>query len=980
MNHEDFLNPEATFRAAPFWSWNDDLQNDELERQALDMKERGWGGYFMHSRIGLITKYLSDEWMDRVRHTVEVSAEAGLSAYLYDEDKWPSGYAGGIVPNMEKSYRNTLVQRHSAKPNDDNNTVLAVYAKREGAWVRIADGEQREGEQVTWICKFVEPLGNPWFNDTAYVDLMNPDAVKAFMDVTLEPYAKLVGEHFGKAIPGCFTDEPSYIFWIGIAAHLQTVTWTERFPEEFSERRGYDITENLISLFEPVGEYRRVRYDFWRTATELFLKAFSEPYGKWCDEHGIKMTGHYMLEDTLHDQIKWIGAAMPHYEHMGWPGMDHLGRNIDNIMTAKQVTSVCNQLGKSRALSELYGCSGQHFSFKDRKWIADWHMLHGINLLNPHLTLYTMRGERKRDYPPTISYQQPWWRYNNLIADYKARVAYALTQGKRVTNVLVIHPIESAWAEYVPNDGGGRARDISNRFDTVSKWLLQSHYEFDYGDESLLAKYARVVDGKFCVGEAAYDLVVIPPAVTLRKSTIELLTQWMDDEGPVVAVKPVPRLVDARTDEDAWDLLQDAVVVELDYEDFVGAVQALLEPNVQILSPEGNPVLPVWYHQRETEEHDIYFFANTDFNHGYQCQIVIKGDGAVESWDPLTGEVTQLAVDVEEDGFLSIDTYIPPAGSLLLMHDPSRQPMDVMSMEMHEDHEYEEDIVELADMWQLERLDPNSLTLDMARLKLGDAPMGDLAPLWKALLPVRVHQGAFDLEFPVQVNAVPEGDVFLVVETPEAFEIAVNGKSVSDEDHGYWVDSTFRKRKITGLLTEGANTITLKGTADPRIELESMYVIGDFAVHTDDMRTFALGEETSITGGGDLVEQGFPFYAGAVALTQTFDFDVDSPEVATLEIDGMAGIVADVWVNGENAGQIIWEPYALDVAKLLKKGENTIRIELVHSLRNLLGPHHHQMGELKGVGPGSFSDEGNWTDIYQFVPFGIGDVQIVTVG
>ena len=97
MNHEHFLNPEAAFRAAPFWSWNDDLQNDELEWQALDMKERGWGGYFMHSRIGLITPYLSDEWMDRIKHTVEVSAEAGMLAYLYDEDKWPSGYAGGIA-------------------------------------------------------------------------------------------------------------------------------------------------------------------------------------------------------------------------------------------------------------------------------------------------------------------------------------------------------------------------------------------------------------------------------------------------------------------------------------------------------------------------------------------------------------------------------------------------------------------------------------------------------------------------------------------------------------------------------------------------------------------------------------------------------------------------------------------------------------------------------------------------------------------
>ncbi|HPC45240.1 MAG TPA: glycoside hydrolase, partial [Candidatus Latescibacteria bacterium] len=105
MERKDFLNPAGIYRPAPFWSWNDDLRNEELEAQALDMKKRGWGGYFMHSRIGLVTPYLSDEWMDRTRHTVELSAREELCAYLYDEDKWPSGYAGGLVPRSNPAVR-----------------------------------------------------------------------------------------------------------------------------------------------------------------------------------------------------------------------------------------------------------------------------------------------------------------------------------------------------------------------------------------------------------------------------------------------------------------------------------------------------------------------------------------------------------------------------------------------------------------------------------------------------------------------------------------------------------------------------------------------------------------------------------------------------------------------------------------------------------------------------------------------------------
>ena len=973
MNREEFLRPAAIFRAAPFWSWNDDLQNDELERQARDMGGRGWGGYFMHSRVGLVTPYLGEEWMDRIRHTVEVSAEAGLLAYLYDEDKWPSGYAGGIVPRVDPELRNTALQRTFTPPPAETNAVLALFAKQGSEWVRIGDESEAHGAQVAYVSRWVEPMGNPWFNGTAYVDLMNPEAVEEFFESTLEPYAEVVGDHFGTTIPGCFTDEPSYIFWgaKGISRE-NTVPWTGRFAEEFKWRWGYDILDHVMSVFEPVGDHQRVRYHFWRTATELFLEAFSEPYGRWCREHGLQMTGHYMCEDDFVSQIQWIGAAMPHYEHMGWPGMDHLSRNIDNLMTARQVTSVAHQLGKARTLSELYGCSGQNFTFEGRKWIADWHFVHGINLMNPHLALYTMRGERKRDYPPTLSYQQPWWRFNNLIADYKARLSYALTQGRRVTQVLVIHTIESAWSVYAPG-AEGHARSLSNAFDRISRWLLEEHYDFDYADESLLAKHGRIEGNRFRVGHAGYDLVILPPAVTLRRTTVDLLRKWMHAQGPVIAVKPIPRKVDGDAGSDAWEVLREAIVVEQDKNDMIGALSEMLAPNVEVLSPEGFPVAPVWFHQRRDGTQDIIFFANTDRTRGYQCEIVLQGSGAVEEWDPRTGEVKQLPVEVA-GSHVVVDAYIDATGSLLLVHDHSRQPEVIDEADEFEPSEE----IDLEGMWSIARRDPNAITLDMARWWLdGGGLWQGPDPLWKALGPVRGHEGEFALEYALEVDAVPDGEVFLVLETPEAFRLTINGVPIPDEDCGWWTDTTFRKRRITGLLRSGTNKIVLTGTATPTIELESVYVIGDFAVWTDDLRSFVLGPEETETPGGDLVEQGYPFYAGTISLTQTIDLTMGSVNSAVLVLDGMAAVVADVWVNGQDAGQAIWPPHEVEIGPYLQDGENTIRIDLVHSLRNLLGPHHHRHGELLSVGPGSFSDAGNWTDIYQFVPFGLSNARIV---
>ena len=102
---EKFKNPKMEFRSAPFWSWNDELKDKELQKQIDEMKKGGLGGFFMHSRIGLITPYFSKEWMKRIKHTVEYSKKKGMLAYLYDEDRWPSGFAGGKIPKKGKSYR-----------------------------------------------------------------------------------------------------------------------------------------------------------------------------------------------------------------------------------------------------------------------------------------------------------------------------------------------------------------------------------------------------------------------------------------------------------------------------------------------------------------------------------------------------------------------------------------------------------------------------------------------------------------------------------------------------------------------------------------------------------------------------------------------------------------------------------------------------------------------------------------------------------
>ena len=90
-------NPDSSHRSAPFWGWNDRLRSEELVRQLKDMKQKGMGGAFIHSREGLETPYLSPEWMDNVAESIRCAGEEDLELWIYDEDKWPSGSVGGTV-------------------------------------------------------------------------------------------------------------------------------------------------------------------------------------------------------------------------------------------------------------------------------------------------------------------------------------------------------------------------------------------------------------------------------------------------------------------------------------------------------------------------------------------------------------------------------------------------------------------------------------------------------------------------------------------------------------------------------------------------------------------------------------------------------------------------------------------------------------------------------------------------------------------
>ncbi|MBQ8828311.1 MAG: hypothetical protein IJZ90_04155, partial [Clostridia bacterium] len=404
---ERFKNPGTEFRGKPFWSWNGELKEKELIRQTDIMKEMGLGGYFMHSRAGLITEYLGEDWFKCINAVSDHSEKIGMEAWLYDEDRWPSGSAGGKVTQNPK-YRMKSMYLYEMKPEQfvwDETVYSAFAAKIDG--INIYDYFRIESDtDLSAVCgdgykilKFSIVYDSPEsvYNGTTYIDTMMREAVEKFIELTHERYKNECGERLGTIIKGIFTDEPHRGKMMGNYSISEdgiiscAVAWTDDIFDEFRKRYRYDAEKILPELFyRKKGEILApVKHDYIDLADNLFIERFAIPINRWCEKHGIDFTGHILHEDSLMNQTVPSGSVMRFYQHMGVPGIDILSEGNRCYWVPKQLDSAARQTGKKWKLSELYGCTGWQMDFKGHKAVGIWQAFYGINVRCHHLSWYT---------------------------------------------------------------------------------------------------------------------------------------------------------------------------------------------------------------------------------------------------------------------------------------------------------------------------------------------------------------------------------------------------------------------------------------------------------------------------------------------------------------------------------------------------------------------------------------------------------------
>ncbi|MDD6800191.1 MAG: hypothetical protein PUE85_07230 [Firmicutes bacterium] len=995
---EKMIDPPAEYRPHPFWSWNDDLEEGELRRQIREMKKTGHGGFFMHARDGLITPYMGEKWFKLINACSDEAEKCGIEAWCYDEKGWPSGSAGHEVPNLGDYYRvRWLKLLPLGEGENTQGEVIAYYGVKADNSYRILSRSRGEAEEA--LGEDEKMMYATQFTGGDYIDILNPDVVRKFIDVTYERYAKESEDEFKRGtLHGFFTDEPQYSL---CKTPYSTIT-----EAEFMKEYNYSIVDNIPALFLGRDGMEAVRYDYWKLVSRLFTESFAKQIYEWCDAHNCSFTGHAMMEDNMLCQIHCTGGCMPMYEYMHIPGIDWLGRGVgrdrvkpDHVesVTPLQLGSVAAQLGKHHVISEMFALAGWDVSFRELRFIAEWQFLGGVNMICQHLEGYTLRGMRKGDYPPGMFYQSPWWNEYKNFNDTLSRLGMLLANGESDPGILLLHPMHSVWLKYT-NDNLNAEQEYDDTFNLANYTLDELHLVYHLGDETIMARHGRVENGRLIIGKCSYHTVFIPSIFGLDRSTVELFKKFEEEGGRIISLGEKPEFISGRRcPEELAELTSKWIDLPLEGEELKQYITINGLKKVTVSGPDGeDPKIHVTVRDYPGENRRVYMFLNTDIEKKRRVRIDLPEAEAVEFMPedmsfrshPVISRKNGISLDV---WFCPMESHTFIAGEGL----PEAEP--VLSS-------CESAPLKLQNEWTIsEKSSPNSYLMEFCRVGDGKE-WGELkhtylaskeceSDKWRRVEPqVRF---TFDIEDKADLDAMK--DMRLVSEFRQPADIYVNGRKAELIPGEWFVDHTFSVYGIGGLVKHGENEIIVKGFCKTSVEdgvtvyrhvneFGYMYLFGNFGVFPDKPYTYSenhsmvtygklsLGDKVTKLEGGNITAQGWPFFAGTVVLEQEIEIK-DASIRRHIDLGSPYAACARVIVNGERGRLMAWGDFTEDVTGRLHEGKNKIEIELTTGNRNLLGPHHMENPEPQCVGPSEFIpfEPKKWLPRFSFVKAGLGE-------
>ncbi len=682
---KSFRNPEAVFRPIASFGFGKGSGVPSWAARLSDIRDLGFGGIITSVPS---QNYLKgeEEW-EALRRTVCESMDRGLLVWIYDEKGFPSGDAGGLVLEGHPEYEAWGLYYMATESNDevemflpkghivylkalrkengklqletavdlkealDENRYIRWKSKGEESWKIIAFFEKELYEGTFAASSFVKEARR-------YINIMDREAVRRFIEVTHEEYFKKIGEHFGNTIKAFFTDESSLAYFR--SAYPPTyqpytaLPWHREFPKLFKERYGYNIVEVLPALYNNVGERtRKIRCDYHNLVSELVENSYYKQINDWCIEHKTALTGHPLGEELITENVAFEGNTFWVWRQMGIPGIDCLTSRPENAIQHKYPTMVAAKVCSSAA--HLYGkrktmCETSNFweglrdvsiDFEEMLGTVNWLEALGINTIVAFYALKQLPREK-------------WKEYNT----YVGRLSSLLSQGTHVADIAVLYPVTGVWANYVRGEGDSldTCSMISKGYLGTAIMLLTHQRDFDFIDDDSLNR-AQIKNDALHIADERYRKLVVPPIDTIKDRTLKKIAEFAQNGGTVIGIDPPPRHSADGNDEFTLETVNDLFEKDIDNKrDYLekrfrggGRTYRLHEAkyfmrclgNADLGLVEHDPRI-LYVHKHFNEGIDIYFVTNISFTPTKNV-FTFSASGKPEVWNPMTGEIREIA-------------------------------------------------------------------------------------------------------------------------------------------------------------------------------------------------------------------------------------------------------------------------------------------------------------------------------------------------
>lgn len=750
--YQKFREPAAETRPFVRWWWNGNRVNAaEIEREIELLHQAGIGGFEINT-IGMeksvkdpdidrhpALEWLSPEWIEMIRVACEAARERNMTADLIVGSGWPFG--AEFLETEEQTQRLALVKKMLTGPrvfeanvNDPEYAKPPIQdfsgekpAEHEPAEYRLQflrllpaealkgefnegldllpivaeDGsfkvELPEGSHIlyvgTWQAGFTHVKHSAPGAGGPVVNHLDAAAVRRYLDAMSDVLNSSLRGGMRRAIRATFVD----------SLELDHANWTGDFPQEFERRRGYKLAPYLpfvLDAFDPDVESAfsdtilRVRYDFYRTLTDLFEERFISTYTQWAADNGLKarIQAYGREAHPLHGSMT---PHLPEGETWLWNGEQDESRiRVESTVANKYVASGANLVGQRVRSFEAMTNAVPVFraTLENFKEGMDRSVLSGVN----HPILHGFNySPPDAGYPGWVKFgswlheENPWWPHLPLFAEYAARLGTVMRHSEAQASIAVLAPRPEEWAYH-----GLLYQPFPEvHFPWYQYRLIeaihQAGYNADYVSERILES-ATFNQGKLNFGSRFYQAIVLEGVAAMSPEAAEVLAGFAESGGAVIIVgEPACRApgLHERADRDARVAAAmrrilaageagDATVVAVDPPVQGGLLewahwvlgQTRLVPDVRLDIPL--PHFSQVYHR--DGDTAIYFLSNTSTSQPAEVTAAfIAGVGAAWDWDLHSGEREKIALGANN----SLELRLEPLESKLVVFDPNDEPL-----------------------------------------------------------------------------------------------------------------------------------------------------------------------------------------------------------------------------------------------------------------------------------------------------------------